>query len=228
MRLLAFLAALCLASPAVASEVAWTTVVVVKKPQAPVRPEAIARYGPFEVTAPDRAALVGVTDGASPAQFAAMLRDYPDIGVLEMVDCPGTHDDIANLRLGRMIRAAGIATLVPRGGSVRSGAVELFLAGATRRIEDGAEFAVHAWEDESGREAGDYAPDSPENRRYLGYYREMGMDAQQASAFYAMTNSAPFERPHWLTSGEMAKWLGTGPAQVQPSLAYLDLSGMLF
>ena len=186
----------------------------------------IARYGPFRVIDEGRAVLAGVTDNASPVQFSAMMRAHPGLKVLEMVDCPGTEDDIANLRLGRMIRAAGLETVVPAHGSVRSGAVELFLAGATRRIEQGAEFAVHAWEDESGREATDYAPDAPENRRYLMYYREMGMDARQANAFYAMTNSAPFERPRWLNAEEMSQWLAPVP-HPQPKLAYLDLAPAL-
>lgn len=173
---------------------------------APV-PQGIARFGPFRVIDATRAALVDMTDGQSPAQFAAMLRAFPGIAVLEMVDCPGTEEDRANLRLGRMIRARGIATHVPRGGSVRSGAVELFLAGARRVAEPGAEFAVHAWADDSGREPGDYPADAPENRAYLDYYREMGLSAGEASAFYAMTNSVPNADARWLTAADMGRWV---------------------
>lgn len=146
---------------------------------------AIAAYGPFRVLDPRTVALVGITDELTPAAFRAMLRDYPGLATLAFVECPGTHDDRANLALGRMIRAAGLAAWVPDGGSVRSGAVELVLAGTILRIDDGAEFAVHAWEDDTGYEASDYAPDSPENRKYLAYYREMGMEPQAAEAFYA-------------------------------------------
>jgi len=182
----------------------------------------IATYGPFRVIDQSHAALVGITDHRSPAQFAALLRDYPHIATLEMVECPGTFDDLANLKLGRMIRGAGIATHVPGNGSVRSGAVELFLAGAARRIDDGARFAVHAWEDDSGLEATDYAAAAPENRKYLDYYREMGMSAQRAQAFYAMTNSVPFEQARWLSAEEMRGWVAPdAPATAQ--LAYLDL-----
>ena len=166
-----------------------------------------ARYGPFRVIAPSRAVLAGVTDEDSPAQFAAMLRDFPGLAVLEMVECPGTFDDRANLRLGRMIRAAGLVTHVPRGGSVRSGAVELFLAGASRVIDDGAEFAVHAWEDDSGMEAGEYAADAPENMKYLVYYREMGMDAAKAREFYTLTNATPFDEVRYLTRDDMARFV---------------------
>ncbi|PKB14675.1 hypothetical protein B0I00_2273 [Novosphingobium kunmingense] len=174
----------------------------------PALPRGIAAYGPFRVLDAARAALVDVTDSASPAQFAAMLAAHPGIAMLEMLDCPGTEDDRANLALGRLIHARGIATHVPASGSVRSGGVELFLAGARRTAEDGAEFAVHAWEDEDGREATDYGADAPQNRAYLDYYREMGMTAQRAAAFYAMTNSVPFEQAKWLTAADMRGWAG--------------------
>lgn len=189
--------------------------------------QAIARYGPFRVLDSGRAALVGVTDSATPGQFAAMLRDYPALAALEMVECPGTEDDRANLELGRLIRAAGLATRVPRGGSVRSGAVELFLAGTARHIEEGAEFAVHSWIDEDGREAADFAPGAAIHQPYLAYYREMDMDEAQARAFYAMTNSAPFAAAKWLDAAEMRRWVGTGVSRPHPRIAYLDLPPML-
>ena len=165
-----------------------------------------AAYGPFRVIDDRRAALVDATDAATPAQFQALLRDHPGIATLEMIECPGTDDDTANLALGRMIRAAGIATHVPGDGSVRSGAVELFLAGARRHIEDGAEFAVHAWRDSDGRGPADFSASAPVNRAYLDYYREMGLADPQA--FYAMTNAAPNAEAQWLTADEMRRWLG--------------------
>ena len=189
--------------------------------------QAIASYGPFRVLDSGRAALVGVTDSAAPAQFAAMLRDHPALATLEMIECPGTEDDRANLKLGRLIRAAGLATHVPRGGSVRSGAVELFLAGTARHIDEGAEFAVHSWIDEDGREAADFAPDAAIHQPYLAYYREMGMDEAEARAFYAMTNAAPFAAARWLDAAEMRRWVGTRVSRPQPRIAYLDLPATL-
>ena len=173
----------------------------------PAMPQGIAAYGPFRVLDATRAALVDVTDARSPAQFEAMLKAHPGIAMIEMLECPGTEDDRANLRLGRMIHARGLVTHVPSGGSVRSGGVELFLAGTRHIADEGAEFAVHSWEDEDGREAKDYPADAPENRAYLDYYRDMGMTPAQASAFYAMTNSVPFARAKWLTAGDMKAWV---------------------
>jgi hypothetical protein len=168
---------------------------------------AIASFGPFRVLDPGRAALVGETDGFTPHEFQAMLRAFPGVQVLEMIDCPGTVDDTANLRLGRMIRAAGLTTHVPADGSVRSGAVELFLAGANRSAEPSAEFAVHSWLDTNGQEAGDFAADDPVNRTYLAYYREMGLTPENAAAFYALTNSVPNEQALWLHTSDIARFI---------------------
>jgi len=170
-------------------------------------PKGIARYGPFRVLDSSHAALVDVTDARSPAQFAAMLRAYPGIRTLELIECPGTDDDRANLKLGLMIHDRGIATDVPDGGSVRSGGVELFLAGVRRTAAANAEFAVHSWADEYGLEPKDYAPNSPENRIYIDYYRRMGMSEAEARSFYAMTNSVPNSDAKWLDTADMAQWI---------------------
>ncbi len=170
-------------------------------------PHAIAHYGPFMVLDSGRAALMGSTDSASVRQFDAMLRDFPGLSVLEMIEAPGTSNDLANLAVGRRIREVGLATHVPRGGSVRSGAVELFLAGAQRSMEHGAQFAVHSWLDTYGRQPGDFAPDGPENRLYLDYYVEMGMSEDRARGFYAMTNSVPHAGARWLDAEEMQRWI---------------------
>ncbi|MDC8755696.1 hypothetical protein OIK40_13680 [Erythrobacter sp. sf7] len=186
---------------------------IARTPRAVPALAGTAQYGPFRVLDPKRAALVDSTDAASPAAFAAMLAANPGLEVIEFLDAPGTSNDLANLALGRAIRAAGLATHVPRGGSARSGAVELFLAGTRRSMDPGALFAVHSWRDEAGREPADFAPDAPENRLYLDYYAEMGMNAGEAREFYAMTNSVPHAGALWLSGSEMAQWVA---AQAEP------------
>lgn len=184
-----------------------------------VRPDlkssGVARFGPFQVIDGTHAALIGATDARSPSDFAAMLAAYPALAVIEFLDAPGTSHDLANLEVGRAIRAAGLATHVPAGGSARSGAVELFLAGTRRTADPGAMFAVHSWRDALGREPADFAADAPENRLYLDYYTEMGMSTEQARAFYAMTNSVPHAGARWLEGAQMAAWIapeGRAPA----------------
>ena len=146
-----------------------------------------------------------------------------------MIDCPGTEDDLANLEVGRMIRAQGIVTHVPAGGSVRSGGVELFLAGARRYADEGSEFAVHSWQDDTGMEPADYAADAPENRRYVDYYRLMGMSADRARGFYAMTNSVPFSSAHWFGADEMAAWVQLDEVKVDvtPRFQFVQLAALV-
>ena len=180
----------------------------------------VAQYGPFRVLDYRRVALVGETDATTPGYFRAMMRDFPDLEQLDMVECPGTRDDRANLQVGRMIRAAGLVTHVPAVGSVRSGAVELFLAGVERDIAQGAEFAVHSWMDAYGREADDFAMHAQENRQYLDYYREMGMSAEQARSFYAFTNSVPHARALWLDASDMRRWTGRRTQRAQSPARY--------
>lgn len=159
----------------------------------PAADPALAVFGPFRVTGPATADMIGLVDSRTPADFGAMLRAFPGIATLRMIECPGSEDDEANLSLARMLRRAGIETLVPAGGSVRSGAVELFLAGVRRRADSHAEFAVHSWRDELGREARDLPSDDPVHREYIDFYREMGLSEDSALRFYALTNSVSFD-----------------------------------
>ena len=186
-----------------------------------------SQFGPFRVLDGKRAALVGATDVTSPAAFRAMMAAYPGLEVIEFLDAPGTSNDIANLALGRAIRAAGLATHVPDGGSARSGAVELFLAGTRRTVDAGALFAVHSWRDALGREPVDFGPDAPENRLYLDYYAEMGMTADEARAFYAMTNSVPHERALWLRGSDMAQWIAPEGDAARERVIDASLAGAL-
>jgi len=168
---------------------------------------ARATFGPFAVIDDATIRMAGDVTAATPRQFAAMMAAYPHLKRLEMIDCPGSLDEEANLILARAIRRAGLETVVPSGGSVRSGAVELWLAGGTRRAASDAEFGVHSWADEYGREANDYPADDPVHAEYLSYYREMGMDDAKARAFYALTNSTPFDDVRYLTRDDMARFV---------------------
>lgn len=188
---------------------AGTTERFVAQPFTDISPSRtpLASFGPFHMVAPDRAELIGSVESETPAQFSALLIAYPGLKQIDMIDCPGTGDDEANLALARMVRRHGVMTYVPAGGSVRSGGVELFLAGAQRRAAPTAEFAVHSWRDEDGFEADDFAADDPVHQDYIGFYREMGLSDAEARSFYAMTNSAPHDDALYLNSRDLARYV---------------------
>jgi hypothetical protein len=169
--------------------------------------KATAQFGPFHVVANDRVELIGAVDQASPAQFRALLSRHPGVKRIDMIDCPGSEDDDANLAVARMIRAAGIATHVPSGGSIRSGGVELFLAGQQRTIDKGAEIGVHSWQDSDGLEASDFAADDPVHKPYLDFYVDMGMKPEAARAFYDFTNhAASYNDLHVMSEAELQRF----------------------
>lgn len=167
---------------------------------------ALATFGPFAVIAPDVAEMRGATDAASPAQFQQMIAAYPALKTLRMIDVAGTENDDANFEVARLIRKTGIGTIVPANGSVRSGGVELFLAGVTRRAEPGAEFGVHSWQGENGVDARDSSASDPAHAAYLRYYQEVGLPAQTAREFYAFTNRVAFADVHYMTRDELARF----------------------
>lgn len=167
---------------------------------------AYGQYGPFRVIAADTVEMTGTVDSYTPALFRQMIQHFPGIKRIEMLDCDGSVDEAANLHLARMIHNAGISTNVPAGGSIRSGAVELFLAGVTRTADRNAEFIVHSWMDENGRQARDFPLSDPVHAEYLDYYAEMGVPAPTAQAFYALTNSVPFSEQLRLSRNDMARF----------------------
>lgn len=181
-------------------------------------------FGPFVVLDARTAAVMGPTNADSPEDFKRMLAAFPGLSTLQLIDAPGTVQDVANLEVGRMIRAAGISTHVPAHGSVRSGAVELFLAGKTRTMEKGARFAVHAWQDERGRGPYDFAPDDPVNRLYTAFYEDMGMSPEDARAFYDMTNSVPHTSALWFGPDVMDTWIARRDPQTEQPVSMVLLA----
>ncbi|MGB5723348.1 MAG: hypothetical protein WBM39_02945 [Parasphingorhabdus sp.] len=196
------------ASSYVVTETVETLEYEIFEPAAPIASTTgtFGQYGPFRVIAPDVVVMAGTVDSYTPATFRRMLDQHPGIRQIEMRDCDGSVDEAANLTLARMIRRAGISTHVPARGSVRSGAVELFLAGVRRTAHPDAEFIVHSWMDEDGREANDYPASDPVHAEYLDYYTEMGVSVPAAKAFYALTNSVSFSDQLRLSRSDMARF----------------------
>lgn len=169
--------------------------------------EALGSYGPFKLVSENRVEMNGGVGSDTPRLFKAMIAAHPGIGQIDMIDCPGSLDDDANLILARMIRAKGISMHIPKDGSVRSGGVELFLAGKQRIADAGAEIGVHSWQDSDGLEATDFAADDPVHAPYISFYRDMGLSDDQARAFYDFTNhAAPFGDVHVMSAAEVKRF----------------------
>lgn len=144
----------------------------------------------------------GVIDGSTLNRFLDVSEANSNLSVLVLEQVDGSADDVANLELSRVVRAAGFTTVVPSNGLVASGGTDLFLAGATRTLENGACVGVHSW---SGGDIEGHAlsRNDPEHRKYLSYYQEMGTDPE----FYWFTlEAAPANGMHWMTASEASRF----------------------
>jgi hypothetical protein len=155
----------------------------------------------FEVDG-TRAVMTGDLTRNAPDRIGKLLENHPNLELIELLDCPGSLDDQAALEASRMIRAAGINTLVPENGEIASGAVDFFIAGVERQVEDGGLVGVHSWSDGS-REGADLPPEDSEHDLYEKYYSEMGISDQ----FYWFTlNAASSDDIHWMTQEELFQY----------------------
>ena len=157
-------------------------------------------YAPLSLTVDGQNFIAtGVIDGSTPDVITNAIASNPEIRTLVLQNVPGSIDDEANLTAARSVRAAGLTTVVPAGGLVASGGTDLFLAGETRVIGEGACVGVHSWSDGT-LQGKDVPRNDPQHQLYLKYYAEMGTDAE----FYWYTlEAAPAEGIHWMLIAEM-------------------------
>jgi hypothetical protein len=146
--------------------------------------------------------MTGDLSGSAPRKVRALFEENPDLERIELVMCPGSLDDFAALEAARLVREQGVDTHVGSEGEIASGAVDFFIAGVNRSVDDGGLVGVHSWS--GGALEGNELPrDDPEHALYLDYYDEMGID----EAFYWFTlDAAPSNDIHWMTQDELAEY----------------------
>jgi len=150
----------------------------------------------------DRIIAVGEIDGTSLDKFEDLVDINPELTTLVLKHVGGSVDDEANVEFSRFVRDLGFTTVVPVDGLVASGGTDLFLAGATRVIENGACVGVHSWAADDFT-ATDLPYTSGEHDRYLDYYDDIGIDLD----FYWFTiEAAPATGMHWMNAMEVGQY----------------------
>ena len=141
--------------------------------------------------------------------FNTLLRNYPAVKEILMVNVPGSQDDDTNQELGRALRGARLNTRINSDGLMESGGVDLFLAGIKRVVQNGAKIGVHSWRsvDENGNTVdGRSLPrNHPDHRTHLNYYRDIEFPNYEAFYFFTLA-AAPGEGMHHMTPEEIKKW----------------------
>ncbi|MCT4581170.1 MAG: hypothetical protein N4A35_07105 [Flavobacteriales bacterium] len=166
--------------------------------------ESRVQFGVFKVTNDTTATMNGVIGGRIESHFDKMIKYNPNIRTIILEDCPGSKNDNKNLRLSKKIYDEGINTMLRSSSVIASGAVDLFLAGKKRTFDNGAQLGVHSWGGRTGKTAQDFPRDHEEHKKYIDYYKYIGMTDQEAKDFYFFTiDSAPAESVHWMTQEEL-------------------------
>ncbi len=135
-------------------------------------------------------------------QFEEVYRDNPHITPLVELDVPGSLDDDTMIPLAYRVRELGLNTHLTASSKIYSGAVDLFLAGTKRTMEEGAVIGVHSWSD-GDRDAADYPRDAPEHEQNRKYIEDMlGSDDFYWFTIYA----APADGIHEMSAEEIARY----------------------
>ena len=161
---------------------------------------------PFQIIDDTTIRLNGEINSDTEEAFDEVMRQNPNTQLIIFGIAPGSSDDEINLRVGRKVHQLGLNTEVEDSGEIASGAVDLFLAGAQRRLGSNTRVGVHSWADGTN-EATDFPRDSEEHLFFIDYYVEIGMSRLQAEDFYFFTiNAASADDIHWMTAAELATY----------------------
>jgi len=143
--------------------------------------------------------IMGLINSKSYQQIESLIESHPQVDTLVLTIMPGSIDDETNLKMCNYVRDKRLNTHLRHNTVIASGAVDLFMAGVERTMEDGAMLGVHSWADGS-KLATDYPRHSPEHKPYTEYYqRMMGSDD-----FYWYTiEVAAADEIHWMDGAEI-------------------------
>jgi len=163
----------------------------------------------------EQARVSGVICSGSYTAFEKMMKLYPEVKLLRLIEIPGSVDDETNLRLSKAIHQMGISTYLGNKGIIESGGTDLFLSGVTRKVEKGAKIGVHSWafEDEDGKMVGgsDLPKNSPEHQSYIDYYRHVGLSKPEEFYWFTM-HAASAEAIYYMSAQQLEHFGFTTPS----------------
>lgn len=178
------------------------------------------KYGIFTVSEDGLSANVkgGIKD-KSLADFNEMIKNYPNLKTLNMIDVPGSSvsgnkETDKALDLGREVYKLNINTRLVDNGFVASGGTDLLASGKHVFIGSNPEIGVHAWsgglDGNPNGTAWEIKNDSThiEHQKYLRYFEDIGFTKVKAKEFYFFTiNAAQASSVHYMTAEEIDKYI---------------------
>jgi len=128
-----------------------------------------------------RVMLRGEVTRRTPAQFAAMMGQNPQITTVVLQNIQTVRDGVAALELGYAIRGRGLGTALQSDSVVHGDAVLLFLAGVERRMVEGSQIGLRGMAQDAARAR--YVADMLGTQRFYRFALRKGV----ADGIYILT-----------------------------------------
>ncbi|MEW7280911.1 hypothetical protein ABW636_20150 [Aquimarina sp. 2201CG1-2-11] len=170
-------------------------------------------FGIFKSINDTTAEMNGLISSDTPTHFDNLLKQYPNLKTINMLQCPGSEDDNANLIVSKKMHDAKIEFHLFATSAIASGAVDMYVGGIKRTREPGSKIGVHSWGAGPGEPIATSYPKGHEvHLPYINYYKSVGFTQKEAEDFYYFTiEAAPAESIHWMTDEEITKYKITKP-----------------
>lgn len=149
--------------------------------------------------------MSGVISNDTIRQVKKLIKDYPEVTLIQMVSVDGSIDDEANLVASRLVRDAGLNIHVAKDGHIASGGTDFFCAGVQRTAEEGAQIGVHSWAGDGVNNAALLPKDDTEHQKYIDYYKEMAMPDPEGFYFFTI-NAAQADGMHYMSRAELIQY----------------------
>ncbi|PVZ66313.1 hypothetical protein [Pelagibaculum spongiae] len=153
------------------------------------------------------AVVTGDLGVSSYVKLKQLIEDNPELTTLELRNISGSVDDRINVYTGRLVREAGLTTIVPVNGDIASGGVDLFLAGEKRVYYRGGKVGVHSWCCFEGKTADKLPKDSPAHNSLIKYSQEMLGEVLGKKFYFYTLAASPFTTVHHMTEEELLEYI---------------------
>lgn len=174
--------------------------------------EALIGAGDSQLIINEKNAILSGTLGTSTYIQIQDMLNTTSVNTLILSNINGSDNDAINMHTGRLIRNAGLMTLMPKDGEAYSGGVDLFAAGVLRIYQEGGKIGVHSWCcTDDGKDAGQLSKDDKAHGAQLTYFREMLGDVKGPEFYFYTINAAPASGIHLMSVADMVKYTLTTP-----------------
>ena len=164
------------------------------------------RFGPFYILNDTTIVVNGDMGSRVDNQLERLLDKYPNISYVVMEECPGSRDDEELFKAALMIHNRDVHIHLPSHAKIESGAVDFFLSGTKRTMDEGAKIGVHAWSD-GNSSATEYPVGHEEHQIYIDYYLSVGYSEQDAeSLYFFIINAAGPDEIHYMSTQEINEY----------------------